>query len=70
MNDTQWLQTACDLYGPAFLARLRDFIEDWDLGDLSPNNIGYLEDAAGIKLPMIIDWLSNCHDDKKVHPSD
>ena len=65
-----WVQLVYDVYGAQFLHRFLTFIEERDINDLSVNNLGYYLDSQGNKIPVIIDWLSDCHAEKKVRPSD
>jgi hypothetical protein len=57
VDDHNWIQTVIDLYGDTNFRHLINFVDRFQLSDLRPCNIGYIETSQGF-CPIIIDWLS------------
>lgn len=53
----EWLERFLHLYGNTCLERLADFVCKYHIFDLHNDNIGYWY-CDGVKLPVILDWLS------------
>lgn len=57
IHSKQWIENFLAWYGIKNLEKLADFIQNYHIGDLHNNNLGYFFDKRG-NIPVIIDWLS------------
>lgn len=60
----RWLKEVLDYYGNEIFQAFCEFCEDNAIQDLHTGNIGYIIDDDQ-KIPVIIDWLSFSHINKK-----
>lgn len=58
INSYSWLTAVISRYGEDTVYLLNDFITEYQISDLSLQNIGYIRNKYGHSCPIIIDWMS------------